>query len=295
MKPEIDFVEFVTVVGAGSFSGAALKLGASKSHVSKQISRLEQRLGVQLLRRSTRKLDLTEVGKVYYERCARIMDDIRESESIILETQSIPQGVLNLSLPNTFGEHFVIPIIGEFMLKYRQLQVNANISTRNVDLLEEGVDLAIRMGHIPDSRLVARKLCVTRWVVCGSPEYLANHGTPEHPNDLQKHLCLIFNLYGIFDNATWSFQSQKKLEKYPVHGVFCSNDGNALLSAVRKGVGLAYLPEFFFAEELANGSLRRVLDDWSLPTVISAVYPYSRHLSQKIRMLIDFMLERLAV
>lgn len=295
MKPEIDFVEFVTVVGAGSFSGAALKLGVSKSHVSKQVTRLERRLGVQLLRRSTRRLDLTEVGRVYYERCARILDDIRESELMIFETQSIPQGVINLSLPNTFGEHFIVPIIGEFMLKHRQLRVNANVSTRNADLLEEGIDLAIRIGDPPDSRLVARNLCVTRWIVCGSPEYLAHYGIPEHPNDLQMHPCLIFSLYGIFEDAIWTFQSQNKAEKYHVPGVFCSNDGNALIGAVRKGVGLVYLPEIFVAEDLARGELSQVLGDWSLPTVISAVYPYSRHLSQKIRTLIDFLLERLAI
>ncbi len=293
MKPEIDFIEFVTVVDTGTFSSAALQLGVSKSHVSKQISRLEERLGVQLLRRSTRKLDLTDFGKVYYERCARIVDDIREAESLILEAKDIPQGTLNLSLPNTFGEQFIVPIIGEFMLKYRQLKVNANISTRNADLLEERLDLAIRIGDIPDSRLVARKLCSTNWIICGSPDYITNYGLPEHPDDLQNHLCLIFSLYGIFDGAVWTLQNQGARQKYHVQGVFCSNDGNALLSAVRKGVGLVYLPEIFVTDDLSSGALCCVLDDWALPTRISAIYPYSRHLSPKIRIFIDFLLEHL--
>ncbi len=295
MKPEVNFIEFVTVVDEGSFSNAALKLGVSKSHVSKQISRLERRLRVQLLRRSTRKLSLTDVGKAYYERCARIVDDIREAESLILEADGVPQGILNLSLPNTFGERFIVPIISDFILKYRRLKVNTIISTRNADLIDEGLDLAIRIGDIPDSRLVARKLCETQWIVCGSPDYLTTYGVPKHPNDLQNHLCLVFSLYGISDDITWTLRAQNKSEKFHVQGIFCSNDGNALLSAVRKGVGLVYLPEIFVADDLASGTLSRVLNDWALPTCISAIYPYSRHLSPKVRTFIDFLLERLEI
>jgi len=295
VKPEVNFIEFVTVVDEGSFSNAALKLGVSKSHVSKQISRLERRLRVQLLRRSTRKLSLTDVGKAYYERCARIVDDIREAESLILEADGVPQGILNLSLPNTFGERFIVPIISDFILKYRRLKVNTIISTRNADLIDEGLDLAIRIGDIPDSRLVARKLCETQWIVCGSPDYLTTYGVPKHPNDLQNHLCLVFSLYGISDDITWTLRAQNKSEKFHVQGIFCSNDGNALLSAVRKGVGLVYLPEIFVADDLASGTLSRVLNDWALPTCISAIYPYSRHLSPKVRTFIDFLLERLEI
>lgn len=295
MKPEIDFVEFVAAVKAGSFSKAALEMGVSKSHVSKRISCLEKRLGIQLMRRSTRKLALTDIGREYYQRCTGILDDIRESESLIIDTQAIPYGVLNLNLPNTFGEQFIAPLVSEFMIRHRQLKVNVTISTRNADLIEEGVDIAVRIGDIPDSRLVARQLCATRWVVGGNPDYLKEYGVPQHPDELQNHACLVFSLYGVVDDAVWVFNRNNKEEKFHIPGVFFSNNGDALLAAARKGVGLIYLPEIFMTQDIESSKLCRVLADWYLPTTVSAVYPYSRHLSPKVRQFIDLLVERLSI
>ena len=223
------------------------------------------------------------------------MDDIREAESLIIDTQAVPYGALNLSLPNTFGEQFIVPLVAEFMLLHRHLKVNANISTRNVDLIEEGFDIAVRIGDIPDSRLVARQLCNMRWSVCASPRYLEEFGAPQHPDELQDHACLVFSLYGVMDDVSWSFDQDKTGKGVPVRAVFFSNNADALLEAAKKGVGLIYLPELFTTKDIESGMLHRVLDGWSSETAISAIYPYSRHLSSKVRQFIDFLVERLPV
>ena len=251
MKQVINFVEFVTVVQTGSFSKAALKLGVSKSHVSKKITQLEQSLGIQLLHRSTRKLVLTEMGAIYHQRCKKIIDDIYEAEAMIMESKIVPQGVLNISMPATLGEQFLVPLLGEFMQQHRELVVNAKITTRAVNIIEEGMDLAIRLGNLPDSNLMARKLGETRWIVCASPDYLDEYGTPQSPDELQHHRCLAFGLHGFKQEMTWKFSGTGKKQVFRINPVFVSNNGAALIAATRKGVGLTYLPEFFSASDVS--------------------------------------------
>ena len=224
MKQVINFVEFVTVVQTGSFSKAALKLGVSKSHVSKKITQLEQSLGVQLLHRSTRKLVLTEMGAIYHQRCKKIIDDIYEAEAMIMESKIVPQGVLNISMPATLGEQFLVPLLGEFMQQHRELVVNAKITTRAVNIIEEGMDLAIRLGNLPDSNLMARKLGETRWIVCASPDYLDEYGTPQSPDELQYHRCLAFGLHGFKQEMTWNFSGAGKKQVFRINPVFVSNN-----------------------------------------------------------------------
>ena len=293
MKQVINFVEFVTVVQTGSFSKAALKLGVSKSHVSKKITQLEQSLGVQLLHRSTRKLVLTEMGAIYHQRCKKIIDDIYEAEAMIMESKIVPQGVLNISMPATLGEQFLVPLLGEFMQQHRELVVNAKITTRAVNIIEEGMDLAIRLGNLPDSNLMARKLGETRWIVCASPDYLDEYGTPQSPDELQYHRCLAFGLHGFKQEMTWNFSGAGKKQVFRINPVFVSNNGAALIAATRKGVGLTYLPEFFSATDVSKNKLQHILIDCHQDMPISAIYPYSHYLLPKVRLCIDFLVESL--
>jgi DNA-binding transcriptional LysR family regulator len=291
MKQTINFIEFVSVVEAGSFSKAALELGVSKSHVSKKITQLEERLGVQLLHRSTRKLVLTEIGAIYHQRCKRIMEEIRDTNALILESKEVPQGVLNISLPATLGEQFIVPVLTEFMLQNRQLKLNVKISTRTIDFFDEGMDLAVRIGHLPDSNLMARKLCDTRWIVCASPHYLEEYGTPRSPEELVEHVCLSYGHYGIAEEMNWTFTNAEKKQRYRINPVFVSNNGEAIGAAARNGLGLAYLPELFFADDLAANKLCRVLADYYQDTPITAIYPYSHFVSPKVRLSIDFLVQ----
>lgn len=293
MKQVINFVEFVTVVQTGSFSQAALKLGVSKSHVSKRISQLEQYLDVQLIHRSTRKLVLTEIGVLYYQRCKRIIHDILDTEALILESKSVPQGILNISLPATLGEQFIVPLLAEFMQQHRKLSVNVKITTRVIDIIDEGMDLAIRLGHLPDSNLMARKLGESRWIISASPSYLKEFGIPQTPQELQKHRCLAFGLYGLNEEMTWKFSCTGKNQTYKINPVFVSNNGAALHAAALKGVGLMYLPEFFVAKDIASNKLQHILPDCFQDMPISAIYPHSHHLSPKVRLCIDFLVESL--
>ena len=293
MKHMLNFVEFVTVVQTGSFSKAALKLGVSKSHISKKITQLEQSLGIHLLHRSTRKLVLTEIGEIYHQRCKNTLDDILDTQAMIMESKTVPQGILNISLPATLGEQLFIPLLSEFMQQHTELCVNATITTRIVDILEEGMDLAIRMGNLPDSNLMARKLGETRWIVCASPNYLKQNGVPQSPEELLKHRCLTFGLYGIKPGMTWRFSSTGKKLDYDIKPVLVSNNGAALHAAAKKNVGIIFLPEFFVANDLMENKLVHILPECYQNMPISAIYPYSHYLSPKVRLCIDFLVASL--
>ncbi len=293
MTTQLDFVEFVTTVQSGSFSKAAALLGVSKSHVSKQVSRLEHRLGVQLLIRTTRKISLTDIGRAYFQRCEQILEDVREAESVVSEIKGEPQGDLNISLPNTLGERYIVPIIAEFMMRHANLRANVSISTRNVDLLAEGYDLAVRIGKIAESRMVARELGVMRYVICATPEYLHKFGVPDSPEELRKFKCIVFGLHGVHDQSFWNLSDTHTSDRFPVNGIYVSNNADSLISCALQHVGLIYLPELFVGQYLQNGQLVRVLEQWGLSTPVSIIYPYSRHLSIKVRRLVDFMVERI--
>ena len=293
MTIQLDFVEFVTTVQSGSFSKAAVILGVSKSHVSKQVSALEQRLGVQLLVRTTRKLSLTEIGRAYFQRCERILEDVNEAESVVSEIKGEPQGVLNISLPNTFGERYIVPIIASFLIRHSKLRMNVSISTRNVDLMDEGYDLAVRIGTLAESRLVARKLGDMHWIICATPDFLDKYGTPETPEELHKFNSVIFDLYGAHDQSFWNLSNAHNTDRFPVNGIYTSNNADSLITCALQDVGLLYLPELFVREYLQTGQLTQVLTDWGLLTQVSVVYPYSRHLSIKVRRLVDFLVDHI--
>ncbi len=293
MDVNLDFAEFVATVQAGSFSKAAAILGVSKSHVSKQVSRLEQRLGVQLLIRSTRKISLTDIGQAYFQRCERILDEVREAESVVSEIKGEPQGVLNISLPNTIGERFIVPIIARFMSRHPDLRVHASISTRTVDLMDEDFDLAIRIGEIAESRLVARKLGMMEFIVSATPAYFEKNGFPETPEQLCDYDCLVFDVYGAHKEVFWTLNNTEITKRFAVNGIYFSNNADSLINCALQDVGLLYLPELFLREQLESGELIHVLPEWGMETQLSIIYPYSRHLSIKVRRFVDYLVKEI--
>lgn len=279
--------EFVQVVDSGSFSEAARALGVSKSHVSKQVCRLEDRLGARLLHRTTRKLVLTDVGEAYYERCSQIVADLEEAELAATQLQATPRGTLKITVAGSFGEVYIAPAVADFLTEYPELSVVMDFSNRKCDLIEEGFDLAIRFGILQDSTLIARKIAPRYLAICASPEYLEKHGTPEVPEDLKNHNCLIGTL------QNWLFKGDKGVYDFKVNGNWRSGNGNALTAAAVKGVGITQIPDFYAQEELDKGTLVKILSDYTdMDTSVWAVYPHNRHLSAKVRLFVEFLVNR---
>ncbi len=285
---------FVGVVDAGSFSAAARALGVSKSHVSKQIGRLEERLGARLLQRTTRRVALTEVGQAFYERCARILDDLQEAELAVSRMQTTPTGTLRVTAPFSFGLEYVAPAVTDFLSAHSKLSVDLDYADRYVDIIGEGYDLAVRIGRLRDSTLIARKLAPMVPFVCGSPDYFARHGVPRTPEDLRQHACLLYTLQA--GGSSWTFESPEGDEvSIRVEGRVQSNNGDALLSAARAGLGLAVLPDFIVYRDIREGRLQIALPEWiNRSSAIWLIYPHNRHLSAKVRLFVDFMLSRVA-
>lgn len=279
----------INVVDCGGFSAAAKQLGLSKSHVSRQVADLENRLGVQLLNRTTRRLSLTETGRAYYNRCKDLLSQLEEAEQSVMDLQNTPRGCLRMTLAGAFGERYIAPLAAEFMRMHPNLEVHMDFSNRNVDLLAEGFDLAVRAGPLIDSSLIARRIANRRLVICASPDYLKRYGVPENINSLKKHNCLVGSV------PTWRFReenghhSDRKIE-----GTWHSNNGHALLAAVKAGIGLTQLPLFYVHEELESGQLISVLENYQASdTAVWAVYPSNRHLSPKVRAFVDFLASEL--
>lgn len=286
-----DMLLFAQVVKAKSFSGAAQRLGISKSRVSKSVARLEAALGVRLLQRSTRRLGLTEVGEAYLEHCERIADELAQADLTVGSLHSEPRGKLRFSAPVAFSTLHVASALPDFMGRYPDLSVEMTISDRLVDLVEEGYDLALRITPEPGPNLVARRLAPIRRKICGSPAYLARCGVPRRPEDLIGHNCLDYtyqNTQGI-----WHLQGPGGDAAIPVSGSLRINDDEALSQAVLGGLGLALLPTFIVGRELQSGRLVEVLPGY-VPTerFVYAVYMPNRHLPAKVRAFIDFLLER---
>ncbi len=284
---------FVNVVDTGSFTAAARRLGVSKSHVSKQVSALEDRLGAQLLHRTTRSLSLTDAGQAFYERGSLILEQIEEAERAVTQLQTTPRGRLKISMPMTFGQRYVTPLLVEFMARFPELDVELDMSDRKVDVIDEGFDLAIRIGELQDSSLMMRKLADAERYCCASPAYLEEYGTPTHPSDLVDHQCLQY-AYGRLN--TWQFVSPDDEELFvQVDGRLRANNGEALIEACVAGMGICLVPDFLIGEHLQAGRLVRILDEWNEWNAgVYALYPHNRHLSAKVRQFVDFLVERLS-
>jgi DNA-binding transcriptional LysR family regulator len=281
---------FVKVVESGGFSAAARALGISPSMVTTHVRALEERLAVRLLNRSTRKVSLTEAGHAYYERCLQILTDVEEAERIAEALQSTPRGTLRLNTSVAIPP-FLAPVIAEFVSLYPEVSVNLAMTDRMIDLVEEGFDLAVRNMSVPDSSLIARCVATYRLVVCGSPGYLAAHGSPREPADLVHHNCLIYShsAWG----SEWRFAGPDGEQSVAVAGNLQANSDNALRLAAVHGQGLALAPSFLLIDEIKSGRLVPVLTEFlQTDHAINAIYPHRRHLSAKVRSFIDLLARR---
>jgi DNA-binding transcriptional LysR family regulator len=282
---------FARVVEARSFTAAAAALDLSKSAVSKQVARLEDRLGARLLNRTTRRLSLTEVGAAFYERCARILAEVEDAELAVGRLQDAPRGTLRINAPMSFGQLHLAPAVADFLNGHPGLAIDLTLNDRIVDLVEEGYDVAIRISRLADSSLIARRLVPSRRVVCGSPAYFERHGVPRHPADLRRHNCL---LYSYLPSAEeWRFIGPDGPAAVRVSGTLRANNGDALEAAMLTGLGVALQPTFIAGRDLQAGRLVAVMPDYVDESAsVYAVYPHSRHLSAKVRAFIDFLAAR---
>lgn len=289
--PELEV--FVEVIEHQSFTDAADSLGVSKSFVSKQISRLEDRLGVRLINRTTRQLHLTDAGAAFFDRAKRIIEDIDEAERSVMQLNTQPRGTLRISAPMSFGLQYLSPVLNDFLREHPELSLDLELSDRNVDLIDEGFDLVVRIGDLVDSSFMARKLAPANLLMVASPAYLAEHGEPQKAHDLSNHECMQYTYQA--SGTNWRLVSPDGQQiSVPIRGRLKANNGNVLLDAARRGVGLAIMPDFLCSEDLANGTLVTVLNSWSIgDRAIWALYPHSRHLSAKVRACVDFMADAL--
>lgn len=284
------FEAFVQVVDQGSFSKAAHHLNVSKSFVSRHVTDLENRLGAQLLNRTTRTITLTEVGKSFYTRCREILNGLEEAEHAVFEMQECPRGTLKMTAAGAFGETYVVPIAVDFMKLNPEVNIDISFTNRNIDLVAEGYDLAIRFGVLKDSSLIARRIATRQLNVVGSPDYFEQFGQPECIQDLKQHNCLA----GVLNVWRFSEQGSQGHTEIKVEGNWRSNNARAVLEAARKGLGLSQMPAAYVQEDLEKGTLISVLDDYQPRDLgVWAVYPSSRHLSTKVRYFIDFLVESL--
>ena len=284
---------FARVAEAGSFTKAAGQLGISTSAASKHVIALENRLGARLLNRTTRRLSLTEVGASYYEWCARIAQDVAEAESTVTRLHSEPRGRIKLNAPMSFGIRHLAPAMPEFLARYPELTLDMNLNDRFVDLVEEGYDVAVRIGELRDSSLVSRRLAPARMIVCGAPAYFERHGVPETPADLADHNCLGYSL--LTAPGEWHFTGPGRAQTVRTSGSFQVNNGDALRAAALAGLGVVVQPSFIIGDDVARGALVRVLADFTpRESTIHAVFPHNRHLSAKVRVFVDFLVDRFA-
>jgi|RhiMethySRZTD1v2_1073278.scaffolds.fasta_scaffold105948_2 DNA-binding transcriptional LysR family regulator len=285
---------FARVVEAGSFAGAATRLGVSVSSVSRLVADLEAHLGVRLLNRTTRRISLTEAGRAFHERSIQLLADLEEAEAFASEGAAIPRGTLRLSCAVSFGTEHVAPAIAQFMRKHPTVKVEVELSDRIVDLVDEGFDAAVRIGAVRGQNLVARRVGVTRLVCCASPAYLAAHGEPRTPEDLAKHACLLYQYAPQRD--TWPFTDKQGNERrIRVSGPAYANNGAFLSALARDGIGIAYEPDFIVGEDVRGGRLVPILRGFTGSVgAISVVYASRRHLSAKVRAFSEFLAQHFA-
>ncbi|WP_217652776.1 LysR family transcriptional regulator [Modicisalibacter ilicicola] len=283
---------FVQAVTTGSLSGAARWLGVSPAMAARHVDALEARLGIKLLHRTTRRLHLTEAGATYLDACRRILAEIDEVEADVASRRIEASGLLRVNIPLSFGTRFISPLLPAFMRRHPALSVELGLSDTQVDLLEGGWDLAIRIGRLGDSPLRARKLGECKMLVCAAPAYLHRHGTPQRVSDLSQHNCLGYTLSTSVGPQEWAFGPEGEV-RVPIAGNITANNGEALLTMAVGGLGIIYQPEFIVADALNRGKLESIgLDLASIDTGgIHALYPSQRRPPAKVRVMIDYLLE----
>jgi DNA-binding transcriptional LysR family regulator len=285
---------FVKTADLGSFVAAGRALEMSASAVGKSVARLEQQVGVRLLQRSTRRIQLTEEGRLFHERCRPILDDLDDAQAMLSQAKELPRGRLRVSAP-IVGYHFLLPLLPGFLARYPEVELDINFTDRTVDLIAEGVDVAIRSGDLPDSRLVSRPLNGFRLLLCASPAYLECHGTPLGVRDLDGRATVRFRHPDSGKLAAWPMLSQLSEAMPRLRTVLSCNNMEAVLGATLGGLGIACMPDFLVRNLLAGGQLRAVLkESLSIEGRFKALWPSSRHLSPKVRVFVDYLGEQLS-
>lgn len=282
----------VRVVEAGSFSAAGRQTDMAPSSVSRLIAELEEDLGVQLFLRTTRRLNLTEAGQEYYQRCKQILNELDEARLSVTH-RGKPSGILRITAPNAISRELLISIIPGFLETYPGVKIVLTPSDYIVDLVATGVDIAIRVGRLSDSSLKARKLGDSRRVVCASPAYLKKHGTPKHPSELSQHNCLTFRDHP--GSSIWQFREGRKTLKVATTGNFFARGSDAVIAGALSGMGIILMPDWNMLVELKNGQLKTILQEYSLvpdTSPVWAVHSHQRHVPPKIRAFIDYTIEQ---
>ncbi len=289
-----DTLIYVKVVELGSFIAAARALRLPKTTVSRKVQELEARLGAQLLHRTTRKLGLTEAGNVYYEHCQRIARDLDEAESAVTQLQSGPRGWLRVAAPYSVGIAWVAPLLGEFAARHPDIRVEMQLNNESVDLIDREIDVALRLGALPDSNLVARRLAVFRTQVYASPHYIERYGEPLHPDELQHHRTLSMHDMRRNGHYYWPLSDGEGLQDFQVDPVLVVNDPAPLKGALLCGEGLALASDVTVKAYAEQGLVRRVLAGWTGSDMeLNAVFPRGQVISPKVRAFVDFLVERL--
>lgn len=284
---------FRQAVALGSFAAAARRLGLSPAAVSKNIGELETHLSVRLINRTTRRMSPTEAGAIYYERVARLLDELEEADAMLGPLRDRPRGLLRVSAPMTLTLTALSAALPRFLEHHPELSVDLRLDDRRIDIVEAGIDVAIRASdRLEDSSLIARRLMALTHVVCAAPSYLERRGTPRSPDDLTAHECIQFTLSGHAD--AWAFRHGERTIRVPVDGRYKVSSSLAVRDALRAGFGLSLIPRLYVREDLAEGRLRTVLDDWTtVETTVYAVYPSRRHVPAKLRAFLDFVIAEL--
>lgn len=292
MSIPTDMAAFVRAVEKGGFSSAARELGLTPSAISKLVTRMEDRLGVRLLNRTTRRLALTPEGEAFFHRAQRILADIEEAENEVARFRARPRGKLRVNVGTAFGAHQLVPALPEFLARYPEIEVEIEMTDRVVDLMEEGADVGLRTGHLADSSLVSRKICDLERVVCASPAYLARHGTPGKPADLLGHNCLVFT--GTPQLRRWPFNFPDGVREVEVSGNLSASSAETLLQLALMGAGIIRLADVIVGDPVAKGLLVSVLAEAHHvePLPLHAVFPPGRHRSPRVAALVDFMVEK---
>jgi DNA-binding transcriptional LysR family regulator len=279
-------IEFVAVAESQGFSAAANKMGCSTSHVSRQVSRLEARLGSALFARTTRRVSLTQAGLAYFRQCRDLVDGLQQANEQISSQQIQLKGTLRVSAAGTFAEQYVIPILIKFAQQHSELTVDIDFNSRKVNFVEDGIDFAIRYGKLDDSGLVARKLLDRPLMAAASKDYLARNGIPSHPNQLKNHSCIVSN------NNLWQFEENGIAQYVRVSGRWKSNNAQAVVSACKQDLGIAYMPRINFLESIESGALTSVLVPvWSRGSGSWIVYQNRHFLPMRARLAVDYLLK----
>lgn len=282
-------IEFVAVAESQGFSAAAKQLGCSTSHISRQISRLENRLGSALFARTTRLVSLTETGTAYYHQCKELVEGLQQANEQVNQKQVQLNGTLRVSGAGAFAEQYVAPVLMEFAQKHPQLTIDMDFNSKMVNFVEDGIDFAIRYGRLADSGLIARKLVDRPMMALASADYLKQNGTPLHPNQLPHHSCIISN------NDHWLFESSEGEQTVKVSGRWRSNNANAVVKACEQGLGIAYMPRSSFKTSLESGVLSPILQPyWSKGSSSWIVYQNRRFLPNRARLAIDYLVAHFA-